>query len=82
MTPCASGRACMDTSEGVLEEGTMGSVFGTCGHDVTNTGEHGMGFPIAIKDTDREGNTCISHIVVCADCLKWYQKKKLIVEED
>jgi len=57
------------------------SIIGTCCHEVTGTGKDGMGYPIAVKDTDKEGNPCIAYIVVCADCLKWYQENKLIIEE-
>ena len=56
------------------------SIIGTCGHEVTDTGENGMGYPVAIKDYDREGHPATSYIVVCADCLGWYRKKKLIVD--
>ena len=53
----------------------MGKIIGTCGHEVTNTGESGLGFPIAVKDMDREGNHCTSYCVVCAKCLQWYKKR-------
>jgi hypothetical protein len=58
-------------------------IFGTCGHRIDGTtGDYGFGFPIAVQDMDREGNKAISHRVVCADCLKWYQKENLIIKEE
>lgn len=56
-------------------------VIGTCGHEVSDTGKHGLGYSIAVREQDREGRWGVAYIVVCAKCLAWWRKKKLIVEE-
>jgi hypothetical protein len=56
-------------------------IIGTCGHRIDRTNKNSLGFPIAIKDYDKEGNEVISFLIVCKDCLKWYQKENLIIKE-
>jgi hypothetical protein len=51
-------------------------VYGTCGHELKNIG----GNPIIHTDQNREGELCLSYDCVCDECLKWWQKKRLLIK--
>ena len=56
-----------------------GKIIGTCGHKLSTKWFASDKGAICIKDTNKEGKGCLSYIVVCAKCLKWYQEEGLIV---
>ena len=56
-----------------------GKVIGTCGHEISPKWLNSGKGKICIKDYDK-GERCISYLVVCSKCLKWYQKEGLVME--
>lgn len=67
-------------AEGARTFGHMSKIIATCGHEVTwEWFDSGKG-NIIIKDKDREGKDCISSLVVCPECRKWYEGEGLIVK--
>ena len=59
----------------------MGKIIGTCQHELTLDWFNSEKGAICIKDIDREGKDCKAYLVVCPQCLEWYQKENLIIKE-
>jgi hypothetical protein len=55
-------------------------IIATCGHQLKE--KEGLGINIAVKDSIDNCRGIISYITVCEKCLKWYKKKKLILETE
>ena len=55
------------------------TIIATCGHKISIKWHDSSKGEICIKDYN-EGEQCISYLVVCPKCLKWYQKEGLVVE--
>jgi hypothetical protein len=53
------------------------TIIATCGHTLTN--EEGLGTTIAVKGYEN-GEHIISYPTVCDKCLKWYEKRHLILK--
>ena len=57
-----------------------GKVIGTCSHELSSKWFNSGKGQICIGDTDKEGKDCISYLVVCPKCKRWYQRKGLLVK--
>lgn len=56
-------------------------IIATCQHEISlNWLNIGKG-EIAVKEKDCMGEDCITYLVVCPKCLKWYQKENLIIKK-
>lgn len=58
------------------------TLIGSCTHEVTGTGPSGLGYPVTVKDYDREGNRCAYYSTVCADCLRKHKARGRVLEDD
>ena len=58
-----------------------GKIIGTCQHELMDDWFKGGKGAICIKEQDREGKDCIAYLVVCPQCLEWYQRNNLIIKE-
>lgn len=52
-------------------------IIATCGHQLTEAEDFGT--MIAVKQYARDGGKAVGFPVVCDKCLKWYKRKKLIL---
>ena len=47
----------------------MSKIIATCGHEIKN-----VSYAIEYPDVDRIGEDCISCIMVCPKCFRWYRR--------
>lgn len=59
----------------------MGKIIGTCGHEISLDWFMSQKGAILVKDKDRERQDCVSSLVVCPQCLIWYEKLGIIIKK-
>lgn len=57
---------------------TQGTIYATCGHEITTEWMCDDRSSIEVDDRDREGEKCIACLVVCPLCRSMYENEGLI----
>lgn len=58
----------------------LGRIYGTCGHDITERYEAGIGTSVSVARLDREGRRVISYETVCIDCKSDMQGANVLLQ--
>ncbi len=58
----------------------MGTIYGTCGHELSIEREAVSG--VSVKGCTREGESCVDFRSLCADCEADYEKDGMVLHNE
>lgn len=58
----------------------MAEIYGTCGHKIESSWFNSDDGHIAVKSQSRDGSKAVDYILVCEECLKFYELSGLILK--